>query len=185
MSPTLLTRRLRQLEREGVVDRIGAGRGSTYRLTAAGQELVPAISLLSAWGQRWTRRTLAEGEIDLGLLVWAIERGVRPDAFGCGHTVVQLMLTDQRAPKRYWWFVNDKGRVQLCMKDPGFEVDLYVEATLPDMIYIWRGDLSFTQAQTSGRLKVHSIARARRALRAWLNLGDWTQIRSQRAAAAS
>lgn len=149
-------------------------------MTAAGADLVPAILLLSTWGQRWTRRTLAEGEIDLGLLVWAIERGVRPDVFGLRRTVVQLILTDQSPAKRYWWFVNEEGHVNLCVKDPGFDVDLYVEATLPDMIYIWRGDLSYTKARSSGRLKVHGLARARRTLRAWLNLGDWTQIRSER-----
>ena len=185
MSPTLLTRRLRQLEQEGIVERKGAGRGSTdrptYRLTAAGQELVPAVALLSNWGQRWTRRELAEGEIDLGLLVWALERGVRPDAFGPQRTVVQLVLTDQPPAKRRWWFLNEHGAVQLCVKDPGFEVDLYVEVSLPDIIYIWRGDLSLTRAQGEGRLKVHGLARARQAFRAWLNPGEWAKVRSRRA----
>jgi DNA-binding HxlR family transcriptional regulator len=188
MSPTLLTRRLRQLEQEGVVERVSSGRGSTdrptYRLTAAGQELAPAVALLSNWGQRWTRRELAEGEIDLGLLVWALERGVRPDEFGSQRTVVQLVLTDQPRAKQRWWFVNENGAVQLCVKDPGFEVDLYVEASLPDMIYVWRGDLSLTGAQGEGRLKIHGLARARRAFRAWLNLGEWTQVRSERAVGA-
>ena len=184
MSPTLLTRRLRQLEEEGIVERKESGRGSTdrlvYRLTAAGQELVPAVALLSNWGQRWTRRELAGGEIDLGLLVWALERGVRPDAFGAGRTVVQLVLTDQRPAKRRWWFVNENCKVQLCVKDPGFEVDLYVEASLPDMIYIWRGDLSVTRAEAEDRLKVHGVSFAQRTFRAWLNLGEWTRVRSQR-----
>jgi DNA-binding HxlR family transcriptional regulator len=181
MSPTLLTRRLRQLEQEGVVERNGAGRGSTYRLTSAGEELAPAIELLSNWGQRWTRRELAEGETDLGLLVWALERRVHPAAFGSQRTVVQLVFTDQAPQKRRWWFANENGAVQLCLKDPGFEVDLYVEASLPDMIYIYRGDLSLARAEGEGRLKVRGLARARRAFRAWFNLGDWTQVRSQRA----
>ncbi|MGH8193739.1 MAG: winged helix-turn-helix transcriptional regulator [Woeseiaceae bacterium] len=185
MSPTLLPRRLRQLEQEGVVERHGSGRGSSYCLTPAGAELVPAISLLSTWGQRWTRRALAEGETDLGLLVWAMERGVRPDAFGLRRTVVQLILADQSPAKRYWWSVNEDGHVHLCVKDPGFDVDLYVEATLPDMICLWRGDLSYTKARSSGRLNVHGLARTRRSLRAWLNPGDWTKIRSERPVPAS
>jgi DNA-binding HxlR family transcriptional regulator len=181
MSPTLLTRRLRQLEEEGIVERKSTGRASSYHLTAAGRELVPAVALLSNWGQRWTRRELADGEIDLGLLVWALERGVRADAFGDQRTVVQLLLTDQVPAKRRWWFVNENGAVQLCVKDPGFDVDLYVEVTLPDIIYIWRGDLSLARAQAEERLKVHGLARARRAFRAWLNLGEWTKIKSRRA----
>ena len=184
MSPTLLTRRLRQLEQEGIVERKGAGGRSTYHLTAAGQELVPAVALLSTWGQRWTRRELAAGETDLGLLVWGLERGVRPDAFGRQRTAVQLVFTDQPPAKRRWWFVNENGTVQLCVKDPGFEVDLYIETSLPDMIYVYRGDLSLTRAQGEGRLKVHGLARARRAFRAWLNLGEWTRVRSRRAVGA-
>lgn len=180
MSPTLLTRRLRQLEEEGIVERFGMGRVSGYRLTEAGRELAPAIALLSDWGQRWTRRELREGEIDLGLLVWAIERGVRPDAFGPGRTVVELILSDQKPVKRHWWFVNEGSKVHLCVKNPGFDVALYLETTLPDMIYLWRGDLSLSRAQAEGRLCVHGLAQARRGLRAWLNPGDWTKVRSRR-----
>lgn len=180
MSPTLLTRRLRQLEQEGVVECRRAGRSPTYHLTPAGEELVPAVDLLSNWGQRWTRRTLAEGEIDLGLLVWGMERRVCADALGRGRTVVLLTFVDQHAAKRNWWFVNENGCVQLCVKDPGFDVDLYLEASLPDMIYVWRGDLPLRKALATGLLKVHGIARARRAWRAWLNLGEWTKVRSRR-----
>jgi DNA-binding HxlR family transcriptional regulator len=184
MSPTLLARRLRQLEQEGVVECRRTGRMPTYHLTPAGEELVPAVDLLSNWGQRWTRRTLAEGEIDLGLLLWGMERRVCADALGRGRTVVLLTFVDQPAAKRNWWFVNENGRVHVCVKDPGFDVDLYLAATLPDMIYIWRGDLALSKAQATGLLKVHGFARARGALRAWLNLGEWTKVRSQRRCAA-
>ena len=84
MSPTLLSRRLKQLWSEGIVERRRApgGKTWTYHLTPAGQEFVPMIEALGVWGQRWARRQLAENEIDLGLLIWALERGVNPNAFG-------------------------------------------------------------------------------------------------------
>ena len=81
-SPTLLSRRLRQLEAEGVVERRPAARGSTYHLTPAGAEFAPMIEALAIWGQRWSRRELARHEIDLGLLIWAMQRSVHADAFG-------------------------------------------------------------------------------------------------------
>ena len=109
MSPTLLSRRLKQLEAEGILERRPAchGGGSTYHLTEAGREFVPVVEALGIWGQRWSRRQLAEGEVDLGLLVWALERSVDPDAFGPGRTVVRLELTDQPGNKRFWWFINE------------------------------------------------------------------------------
>ncbi len=188
MSPTLLSKRLRQLEAEGIVERrplpSQKSKGSTYHLTAAGREFVPVIEALGIWGQRWSRRQLAAGEVDLSLLIWALERSVRADAFGRRRTVVRLEFTDQPSAKRFWWFVNEDGTCELCLKDPGFEVDLYLASSLRDMIYIIRGDFTLARATAAGRLEVLGSASKRRALRAWLNLSPLTKIPSQRAEAA-
>lgn len=184
-SPTLLSRRLKQLEAEGVVERrrSPSGRGWTYHLTRAGAEFAPIVEALGVWGQRWSRRELADHEVDLGLLIWAMEKSVKPDAFGSRRTVVQVTFTDQPPHKQHWWFVNDNGQCQLCLDDPGYEVDLYVEITLRDMIYIWRGDLAIRDATESGRLEAHGTAQARRALPRWLGVASIAHVRSERAAA--
>jgi len=181
MSPTLLTRRLRQLEAEDIVERRPAARGSTYHLTEAGKEFVPLVVGLGQWGQRWSRRQLVEGEIDLGLLIWTLERSVRADAFRTHPAVVHLTFTDQPSGKDLWWFVNRDNACELCLEDPGFDVTLYLACSLPDMIYIVRGDLPLAKAIDSGRLEVTGSAPARNALRAWLNLGPLTEIASMRA----
>ena len=183
MSPSLLSKRLRQLEAEGVVEiRVQSNaRGRTYHLTAAGREFIPLVVALGTWGQRWSRRQLAEGEVDLGLLIWGLESGVDSGAFAAPRTVVRLQLTDQLAAKSLWWFVNQDGRCELCLEDPGFEVDLYLACSLVTMIHIVRGDISLRRALDGGRLEVIGEATARRALGAWLNLSPLTGIRSQRA----
>jgi DNA-binding HxlR family transcriptional regulator len=184
MSPTLLSRRLKQLEAEGVVERKPSGnaRSSTYHLTPAGREFIPVIEALGVWGQRWSRRELAENEIDLGLLLWALERSVDAGGLGPGRTVVRLEFTDQPARKRHWWFVNDEGRVELCLKDPGFDTDLYLACSLADMIYLMRGDLTLAHALSCDRLEVHGEASKRRALKSWLNLSPLASVKSQRGA---
>lgn len=53
MSPALLSKRLRTLERAGIVRRHGSGRHTSYHLTEAGRELQEAVTALSAWGARW------------------------------------------------------------------------------------------------------------------------------------
>jgi DNA-binding HxlR family transcriptional regulator len=183
MSPTLLSRRLKQLEAEGIVERRpkAAGRGATYHLSEAGREFVPLVEALGVWGLRWSRRQLAEGEIDLGLLIWALERSVKTDAFGTKRSVVRLEFPDQPARKQLWWFVNHPQRCELCLEDPGFEVTLYLSATLADMIYIVRGDLLLARALATGRLEAIGSQRARRKLGDWLNLGPAVGIASQRA----
>jgi DNA-binding HxlR family transcriptional regulator len=182
MSRSMLSRRLQELESEGIIERKPneAGRGCTYHLTAAGREFLPIVKALGVWGQRWSRRQLADGEVDIHLLLWAMERRVRADAFGDGRTVVRLEFTDQPSSRRRWWFVNDAGEVHLCIKDPGFEIDLYLSARLSDMIYIWRGDLPLPLALETRRLEVLGASRLRRALPAWLTLYPLARVRSER-----
>jgi DNA-binding HxlR family transcriptional regulator len=182
MSPTLLARRLRQLEVEGVVERrqVQSGRSWSYHLTPAGRELAPVVEALGVWGQRWTRRQLADGEVNLGLLVWALERSVRAAAFGEARTVVQLDFVDQPSGKRRWWFVNERGHVELCLEDPGFDVGLYIACTLRDLIYIVRGDLTLSRALSTGRLDLHGPSPLRAAFADWLNLNPLARIPSER-----
>ena len=182
MSRSMLSQRLQRLESEGIIERRpnDAGRGWTYHLTPAGREFLPVVKALGLWGQRWSRRELADGKVDVGQLLWAMERFVRADAFGDRRTVVQFEFTDQPPNKRRWWFVNEAGEVHLCIKDPGFEVDLYLSARLRDMICIWRGDLSLTLALETGRLEALGPSSLRRALLAWLTLHPLAGVRSQR-----
>lgn len=182
MSRSMLSRRLQELESEGIIERRpnAAGRGWTYHLTSAGCEFLPIVNALGVWGQRWSRRELADGEVDIELLLWAMERGVRADAFGDRRTVVQLEFTDQPSNRRRWWFVNEAGEVHLCIKDPGFEVDLYLSARLRDMIYIWRGDLSLKSALETRRLEAIGPSHLRRALPAWLIRNALAHVESER-----
>ena len=178
MSPTLLSRRLKQLEAEGIVERRCAKerRSWTYHLTEAGREFVPMIELLGIWGQRWSRRDLQDGEIDLGLLIWGLEWCIDGSAFGPGRSVVRLEFTDQPPGKALWWFINDGGKAELCVEDPGHEIDLYLSATLPDMIRIYRGDVPLARALDDGILEVLGDATLCRFLDAWLNLGPLAKV---------
>lgn len=183
-SPSLLSHRLKQLEKEGIVERrkSPSGRSWTYQLTKAGEDLAPIVMALGVWGQKWSRRELARHEIDLGLALWAIERGARPEAFD-ERTVVQLTLTDQTLKKRHWWFLNEAGECELCLSAPDHDVDLFLEATLADLIYLWRGDLPLARALDTGRLRAHGTAKAQRALSRWLAISPLAHVQSARAAA--
>jgi DNA-binding HxlR family transcriptional regulator len=181
-SPTLLSARLKQLIAEGIVERrrSNTGRSWTYHLTATGRELVPVVSALGVWGQRWLRRELAKHEIDASLLLWAMQRGARHDAFGSKRGVVKLTLSDRPPRERHFWFVSEKGATQLCASDPGFEVNLYLITTVPDMIYIWRGDLPLARAQDEGRFEAIGDGWAMRAFPHWLAKSRYANVKSER-----
>jgi len=181
-SPTILSRRLRELEAEGLLERRrpNSGRGWTYHLTAPGRDLLPLVHALGIWGQKWSRRELMDHELDAGLLLWAMERGSHPDAFGARRSVVQLTFRERPRRWRHYWFVGENGATQLCITDPGFEVDLYLTTTLRDMIYIWRGDLPLDTALTDGRLEAIGTARATSALSRWLARSRLADVKSER-----
>src|SRR6185369_5371061 len=69
MSPSLLSRRLRELEAAGLIERRKSKTTGTteYCPTGAADELAPVIELLGAWGQRWVRNRLKEDELDANL----------------------------------------------------------------------------------------------------------------------
>lgn len=171
MSATLLTRRLRQLEAEGLVERRRSDTGKTwtYHLTDAGAEFLPLVGALGVWGQRWTRRELTQGELDLGLLIWGLEYSVDPLAFGPKRHVLQLDVSDQPEHRRLYWFVCEEGNLDLCVSDPGGGTDLFLEATLEDLIRVYRGDIPLAAAIEDGRLKVDGAPKLVRHLRRWFN----------------
>lgn len=173
MSPTLLTRRLRQLESEGLVvrRRSDAGNSWTYHLTEAGAEFLPMVGALAVWGNKWTRRELTEGELDLGLLIWGLEYSVNPAAFGPGRHVLRLDVTDQPINKRVYWFVCEGVALELCVSDPGGETDICLAATLRDLVRIYRGDIPLATAIEDGRLVIDGPPRLARRISQWFNFG--------------
>ena len=75
MSPTLLSKRLNQLVRAGVVDRRGDGNDVRYVLTPAGRELQPVVEALGVWGIRWIGE-IGDEDLDPKLLLWDMHRNI-------------------------------------------------------------------------------------------------------------
>jgi DNA-binding HxlR family transcriptional regulator len=169
MSPTLLSRRLKQLEAAGVVARTRAGRDIAYSLTRAGEELRPAIEVLGAWGHRWAPSALAAGDLDAGLLMWDMRRSVDPSVFPERRVVVQFAYADAPPGARDWWLVSQAREIDLCLSDPGHEVDVLVSATLAAMTAVWTCQTPFRDAERAGTIEVTGD----RALAG--RLPDWLQ----------
>ena len=68
----------------------------------------------------------------------------------------------------------------MCLDDPGYEVDLYLTASLADAIRVVRRDLALPEALDSGRLEAIGSSGITRRLAAWLNLGSLAAIASKR-----
>jgi DNA-binding HxlR family transcriptional regulator len=168
MSPTLLSRRLKQLEAAGIIARVQDERGIGYELTGAGAELGPLVELMAKWGSKWVRRRLSHDDLDAGLLMWDIRRTVDASRFPDQRIVVQFQFADAPAGKRVWWLVSHDGVIDLCLEDPGFDVDVVVEAPLHVMTAIWMRDITFRVAVHSFGLTVTGERSLCRSLPEWL-----------------
>ena len=102
MSPALLSKRLKTLERVGVVEK----RGATYHLTPAGEELRAVIESMGVWGQRWARGDVVAKHFDASLLMWDIHRNVVVrGAAGPERVVVHFHLRGSSDKKSHFWLV--------------------------------------------------------------------------------
>ena len=115
MSQTLLSTRLKELERVGIVERRGTNaRRPEWHLTDSGRALAPVIQQLGEWGLQYAQDPLREDELDVTIMTWNIRRRVDPNAFGPRRVTVQFEFSDVPRAKRRWWIVNDRGTVDLC-----------------------------------------------------------------------
>ncbi len=187
MSSSLLSQRLKRLVAEGVVDRRPAPSGHRweYHLTPAGRELEPLITTMGEWGARWVRSRLAADDLDVGLLMWDMHRRARPEHFPARRVVVAFEFQDVVKSKRHWWLVSEGAEVDLCMTDPGYEVDLFVLTDLRTMTAVWLGNVTLATAMESGRLEAHGPRDLRRKLGSWLGLSYFAPVKDQRPAAGA
>ncbi|MDE2329280.1 MAG: helix-turn-helix transcriptional regulator [Bradyrhizobium sp.] len=173
MSPALLSKRLKELEAAGIVTRISAKREPglhEYHLTEAGKELRPIIAAVGVWGHRWVTAEATLKNLDANLLMWDIRRNINTDPMPPHRTTIQFIFKDRPASERnYWLIVEASKEVDLCVVDPGFDVDLYVSTDLQSMTEIWLGYKTIDQ-MSDGRLVLTGSRTLAADLRRWLKL---------------
>ena len=184
MSPALLSRRLKELEAAGVLERKRAQREHgvfEYRLTEAGRALEPVIGAFGQWGQRWVETTRSLEQLDVSLLMWDMRRNLDPTPMPARRSVVQFQYPELPKPRRTWWLlVEPKRGTDLCEIDPGFDVDLYVSTDLRTMTAIWMGVDTVARAVRDDRLRLTGDRRLADAMQSWLGLSPFARARGER-----
>ncbi len=178
MSPTLLSARLKQLCETGVVSKSGTGARTTYQLTQAGRELTPIVKLLGAWGHRWVQTSLVVEDLDASLLMWDMRRSVNPAVFPAHKIVLQFDYPDASKGATRWWLVAEDGDVELCLSEPGDEVDIVIKSPLAKMTAVWTCQTSFNEAVARGDIKVFGDTRLTKNLQEWLQSSALSRLGS-------
>lgn len=147
MSPSILSKRLKTLEAADIVIRKAApsGQAAEYKLTRSGRELGPIVENMAVWGMRWRKRSIAAQDCDVGGFMWDFHRTLNTAGLPDGETVILVQISD-RTDLNSWWVIANDDEVDLCVDDPGHDVDAYLTATLANLIALWLGDVGVQQA---------------------------------------
>ena len=178
MSPSLLSARLKSLEAADVVKRTEKHGQVRYTLTEAGIELKPILLAMGTWGHRWAHSNLGKEDLDPSLLMWDIRRTMNAKYFGAEQTVLLFEFSDYGAKFKRWWLVVEDGDVDVCMKDPGHEIDLQLVTTVRDLTAIWIGDIGIGQAIRSKLIKLIGPTNLKRDIAAWLGTNYFADVKA-------
>jgi DNA-binding HxlR family transcriptional regulator len=171
MSPTILTKRLKSLEQNGIIfrkDHLGQ-RGYKYTLTPAGKALEPAIDFLEDWGSRWATGLMTEDEQGVELLMRNIQRSIRTGEIPDGESVILFTFTD--IPKyNKWWIWITGPNIDLCTEDPGKEVDLYISTDLNTMTQVVDQTVAIKTLLRNETIKTYGCTQLRNNLPKWIGI---------------
>ena len=169
LSRGLLSKRLRQLERAGVINIVAksGGPGSTYVPTQAGRELWDVMLAMQHWGSRWAE--LAPEHAHPGVVLWAwVWKYLPHENLPSARALVGFEFSTVVGPGRRAWLLFQRGDVELCNKHPGGEEDLVVRVNEPVAFARWHiGELEWGSALRSGAIEVKGSRALARALPTW------------------
>jgi DNA-binding HxlR family transcriptional regulator len=163
----LLAERLRRLQQVGVLERQVApsGRRTSYQLTQAGRELQPVIDVLLHWGAKWAFGEPELTELDPLLLLWWMRDRVYTERLPELRIVVEFAFRGPR-PGTYW-LVLEPGDVSVCLKHPGFDIDVLVTADLAAFYQVWLGRITFAEAVRDQGIELDAAPTLIRAFPKW------------------
>jgi DNA-binding HxlR family transcriptional regulator len=181
MSPTLLAKRLKELEGAGVIEHVSRNGDGTaeYRLTRSGRDLQEIVMGIGIWGQRWVETRVALDNLDPDLLMWDMRRFADPAKLSKDKCTVQFQYSDLPPAKRYYWLVIENGQADMCSIDPGFEVDLYVHTDLRTMTAIWMGVTTVSKEILDGQLELTGTRELCHSMQQWLGLSPFAKEKKQ------
>ena len=182
ISRSLLSQRLHELELAGVIEKaaIAGTPRYEYRLTPQGEAFRPLIDLMGMWGQTHGRGRVQPEDTDPAQLMWSMRRNLDMRSLPAKRLVIQFEFSGVGKTwhgARYWWLVLRPPEVDICLKHPGYDIDVVVAANLQAFTVVWLGYCGLAEAQRAGTVRIGGDARSVRAVREALGLHDESWIR--------
>jgi DNA-binding HxlR family transcriptional regulator len=176
LSRTLLSQRLKQLERAGIVESAPKAHGHQYKLTSAGDELFAVCQSLGEWGARWLE--IAPENLDPFVALWSMCNALRRDRLPDRRIVIRFDFTGRSRPERYWLLI-EHGDTEICKTCPGIDEDLFITAEAEAFVKWHAGQLTWGQATRDDRIRLHGPSSLAKAFPTWNARSMFAHIQRQ------
>ncbi|WGH78976.1 winged helix-turn-helix transcriptional regulator [Jannaschia ovalis] len=178
VSPALLSKRLKELEAHGLVERVAdPGAGTVdYLRTAKAVGLEPALDSLAVWAQHHIEAETALADMDLPALMWTLRRYVLTEHLPRRRTVIRFRFDDPGLEyDTYWVLANPGQTVEICTAVPGYDIDLYVETDIRTLSALMTGRATVADRIAAGTLFLSGDPRLARGMDRWLKTVCYAQ----------
>lgn len=181
ISSALLSKRLKDLEALGLVERLVDPATGTvdYLRTEKAIKLEPALHALAEWAQCNIEAEVFLDDLNVSTLMWAIRRKIDVSELPRRRTVIRFQFNDEPRPEypRYW-LLSEPGATapELCAYDPGLDIDLFVETSTMSMGAIIMGKTTVDSEIDSGRLFLSGDASIARTVDRWLRRSCYASL---------
>ena len=181
ISTALLSRRLKEMEESGLIERIEDKAAGTidYFRTEKAIKLEPAMNALAEWAQCNIEADIALSGADASTVMWAVRRMIDLAKLPRRRAVIRFHFQDDPPPKypHYWLVVEPDAELpELCSLDPGRDVDLYVETRAVSLGAIIEGRSSIEREKERGGLFLSGDPGLARSLNRWLRTSVWARF---------
>ncbi len=181
MSRTLLSSRLKELEQRGLLRKEikSNQRDTRYSLTEAGKSLSSVVFGMADWSQEWLHTEPSLENIDADHLFWSIRRSARyipqlPNPF-----VVNINLSDQAKEHQNCWLIFENSKVELCIIDHNFDVDVQLQSTAENLVKVYLGWTEFSEAISSRDVILNGPKQYTALVQKWFGLSRLASIKKQ------
>jgi hypothetical protein len=129
--------------------------------------VTPVIWAIGRWAAEWTFGDPAEEDCDGRSLMWRLHQHAIAAKLPRQRTVLHLSLTGAGAAEG--WLDIQRGAVTVCTDDPGYDVDLAIEADTGQMQRWLVGLVPFRDLIANGHARLLGPSRLARGFPTWFD----------------
>lgn len=171
ISPGLLSKRLKELEIVGMVERIEDKATGTvdYFRTQKAIDLEPALNALGVWAQQNIAAEIALGDTDVSALMWKLRRDIHGEHLPDHRVIMRFHFSDANLTSNTFWLVfYPGGERDLCVTSPSYDINLYIETDLVSFGGILTGRTTMARELENGSLFVSGDTKLAHTMSKWL-----------------